>query len=133
MRRQGPGFASFRGSRDTIPLVAETPVPSHLHSDPNDRLVFRRGKLRKREDDEVRMMREALANLTDLPSVKRLLLELGRFYNPVTNAPVLGTATRHDVITRLEAGDPGGARAVLEAHLAEYLKLDDRQAAGPTG
>lgn len=79
------------------------------------------------------MVREALANLTDLPCVKRLLLELGRFYNPVTNAPMLGPATRHDVISRLEAGDPDGARAVLEAHLAEYLKLDDRQAAGPTG
>lgn len=113
--------------------MAEPPVPSHLHSDPDDRLVFRRGKLRKREDDEVRMMREALANLTDVPRVKRLLLELGRFYNPVTNAPVLGAETRRGVVTLLEAGDPDGARAALETHLAEYLKLDDRQAAGPTG
>ena len=128
-----PGFASLGRSRDTIPLVAEPPVPSHLHSDPDDRLVFRRGKLRKREDDEVRMMREALANLTDVPRVKRLLLELGRFYNPVTNAPVLGAETRRGVVTLLEAGDPDGARAALETHLAEYLKLDDRQAAGPTG
>jgi DNA-binding GntR family transcriptional regulator len=108
-------------------------VTNHLHGDPDDRLVFRRGKLRKREDDEVRMMREALAHLTDLPRVKRLLLELGRFYNPVTNAPVLGPATRQAVIGRLEAGDPDGAQAVLEAHLAEYLKLDDRRSAGPTG
>jgi len=37
------------------------------------------------------------------------------------------------VVTLLEAGDPDGARAALETHLAEYLKLDDRQAAGPTG
>ena len=46
--------------------VAEPPVPDHLHEDPNAGLVFRRGKLRKREDDEVRMMREALANLADV-------------------------------------------------------------------
>jgi hypothetical protein len=91
---------------------------------PEGRLVFRRGKLRKREDDEVRMMREALANLADVPRVKRLLLELGRFYNPVTNASVLGPATRHDMIALLESGDSEGARALLEAHLAEYLKLD---------
>ena len=106
--------------------MAEPPVPDHLHEDPNAGLVFRRGKLRKREDDEVKMMREALANLADVPRVKRILLELGRFYNPVTNAPVLGPETFHAVVTRLEAGDADGARAVLEAHLAEYLKLDDR-------
>jgi hypothetical protein len=106
--------------------VAEPPVPDHLHEDPNAGLVFRRGKLRKREDDEVKMMREALANLADVPRVKRILLELGRFYNPVTNATVLGSETFRAVVTRLEAGDADGARAVLEAHLAQYLKLGDR-------
>ena len=107
--------------------------PEHFHGDPDGRLVFRRGKLRKREDDEVRMMREALAHLADLPRVKRLLLELGRFYNPVTNAAVLGQETRRRLVTLLEAGDLDGARGVLEAHLAEYLKVDDQQATGPTG
>ncbi len=106
--------------------MAEPPVPEHLHGDPDDRLVFRRGKLRKREDDEVRMMREALANLADVPRVKHLLQELGRFYNPVTNAPVLGPDVRRRVLTLLEAADLDGAGAVLEAHLAEYLKMDER-------
>ena len=68
---------------------------------PDDGLVFRRGKLRKREDDEVRMMREALESLADVPRVGRLLLELGRFYNPVTNAAVLGPETRHRILTLL--------------------------------
>ncbi len=77
------------------------------------------------------MIREALANLADVPRVKRLLLELGRFYNPVTNAPVLGPEVRRDVIILLEAGDPDGARAALEAQLAEYLKLDNRRPGGP--
>jgi hypothetical protein len=95
--------------------------------DPDDRLVFRRGKLRKREDDEVQMIREALASLADRPRVKRLLLELGRFYNPVTNAPVIGLDVRRRVVTLLEAGDPDGARAVLESELADYLKIDDVQ------
>jgi hypothetical protein len=78
------------------------------------------------------MMREAVADLTDVPKVKRILLELGRFYNPVTNAQVLGPDIRHGALTLLEAGDLDGARAILEAHLEAYLKLDDRQAAGPT-
>lgn len=93
--------------------------------DTSERLVFRRGRLRKREDDEVRMMRDALASLQDLTRVKRLLLELGRFYNPVANGPVIGPDVRRLVIERLEDGDLDGARALLEQQLGEYLKMDD--------
>ena len=101
------------------------PIACCQNGDPQDEgLVFRRGKLRKREDDEVRMMREALANLDDTPRVKRILLELGRFYNPVTDRPVVGLDVRRAVIANLETGDVDAARAVLEAHLAEYLKMD---------
>ena len=100
-------------------------VPEH-HDDPNDRLVFRRGKLRPRENDEVRMMREALAHLDDLTRVKGILLELGRFYNPVTNESVVVPDLRRRVVDLLEAGDAEGARALLEAHLTEYQKMDDR-------
>ena len=113
--------------------MAEAPVPEPHDRDPSDQLVFRRGKLRKREDDEVRMMREALANLADLARVKRVLLELGRFYNPVTNAPVMDAATRRRIVALLEARDAAGAHTVLEAHLADFLKLADPPAAGPTG
>ena len=87
-------------------------------------LVYRRGKLRKREDDEVRMMREALAHLDDPARVKRILLELGRFYNPVTNGPVMDADIRRAVLSRLDASDRDGARAALEAHLAAYLQMD---------
>ena len=72
------------------------------------------------------MMREALEHLDDLPQVKGILLELGRFYNPVTNASVVGPDLRLRVVGLLEAGDAQGARALLEAHLAEYQKMDDR-------
>jgi len=102
-------------------------VPEH-HDDPNDRLVFRRGKLRPRENDEVRMLRDALAHLDDLPRVKGILLELGRFYNPVTNGSVVAPDLRRRVVGLLEAGDDQGARALLEAHLTEYQKMDDRPA-----
>jgi hypothetical protein len=93
-------------------------------ADGQERLVFRRGRLRKREDDEVRMMREALASLDDLARVKGILLELGRFYNPVTNAPVVEPATRRAVLDHLASGDVAGARTLLETHLASYLRMD---------
>ena len=101
------------------------PLSCRREEDAGERLVFRRGRLRKREDDEVRMMREALAHLDDTPRVKRLLLELGRFYNPVLDRPVMPPGTRHAVIERLEAADISAARALLEAQLAEYLKMDE--------
>ena len=91
----------------------------------DERLVFRRGRLRKREDDEVRMMREALANLEDTARVKRVLLELSRFYNPVADGPVVDPDTRHAVIACLDAADLAGARALLEAHLAADLTIDE--------
>ena len=110
--------------------MAGSTVPEH-HGDPNDRLVFRRGKLRPRENDEVRMMRDALADLGDLPRVKGILLELGRFYNPVTDASVVGPDLRRQVVGLLEAGDVDGARALLEGHLGEYQKMDDRPSLRP--
>ena len=107
------------------------PAAGRHDADPTERLVFRRGKLRKREDDEVRMMREALAHLGDTPRVKRVLLELSRFYNPVTDGPVVSPHMRRAIIACLEAADLAGARAALEAHLAEYLKMDEQPLAPP--
>ena len=100
-------------------------VPVEHDDQQADRLVFRRGRLRKREDDEVRMMREALASLDDAPRVKRILVELSRFYNPVADGPVVDPGTRQAVIACLEAADLAGARVLLEAHLAAYLKIDE--------
>lgn len=108
------------------------PPACRAGGDPGERLVFRRGKLRKREDDEVRMMREALANLEDAARVKRILLELSRFYNPVTHSAVMGPETRRAIVERLEAADVSGARALLEAHLAAYLKMDEPRAVAPS-
>ena len=77
------------------------------------------------------MMREALAHLDDLPRVKGILLELGRFYNPVSNTSVVAPDLRRRVVGLLESGDAEGARALLEAHVAEYQKMGERPPADP--
>lgn len=100
-----------------------------LPADAED-LVFRRGKLRKRDDPAVEMLREALANLQDAGRVKRILLELGRLYNPVTNGPIVGLATGHRVVEFLEAGQTEEARGILEEQLSRYTKVD-RPRPGP--
>ncbi len=63
----------------------------------------RRGlKFRKREDHAVELFQEAQANLADRPRVARILLELGRFYNPYIDAPIVDLATRRRIIEHLE-------------------------------
>ena len=95
-------------------------------------LVFRRGKLRPREDDEIRMFREALASLGDIPRVRQILLELGRFYDPVTNGPIVTPSSRRRVIEHLEAGRQEEARRSLEESLTEYTRAAERKPPAPS-
>lgn len=93
----------------------------------SEELVFRRGKLRKRDDPAVDLLREALANVQDTARVKRILLELGRLYNPVTNGPIVELATGRRVIELLEAGREEDARQILDEQLRLYTRVDKRQ------
>jgi hypothetical protein len=86
----------------------------------SDDLVFRRGKLRKRDDPAFELYREALEHLDDLPRVKRALLELGRLYDPVTNGSVLPPAIRRQVLEGLEGGRPEEAGQLLADAFRTY-------------
>jgi len=89
---------------------------------PDDDLVFRRGKLRKRDDPAIDLFREALANPEDLSRVQRILAELARFYDPVRNAPVVDAAVRRAVVEDLHAGRFDRARQRLEEALRTYTR-----------
>lgn len=99
-------------------------------ADPSEELVFRRGKLRKRDDYAVDLFREALALLAEPPGaadrdrLPRILIELGRFYNPVANGPVLDPPGRREVLELVEAGRREDAHRVLEACLRAYSRQD---------
>jgi hypothetical protein len=81
----------------------------------------RRGlRFRKREDHAVELFREARAHLDDVARVRRILLELGRFYNPLADAPIVDAASRRRIVEALEAGRDGEARALLDERLALY-------------
>ncbi|MBI2205618.1 MAG: hypothetical protein HYU41_17365 [Candidatus Rokubacteria bacterium] len=81
----------------------------------------RRGlKFRQRDDHAVELFREALAKLDDPARVARILLELGRFYNPYIDAPIVDPLARRAVLEALERGDPDTARRLVEARLTAY-------------
>jgi hypothetical protein len=93
---------------------------------PEEERRHRRGlKFRKREDYAIELFRQAQASLGDVALVDRLLLQLGRFYNPYVNAPIVDLETRKRIVAMLERGDAEGARSLLDERLALYARIED--------
>jgi hypothetical protein len=92
-------------------------------SDPLGERAYRRrfrDKGNKREDWAVDMLREALTSLDDPARVDRLLFDLGRYYNALTDGPIVDLATRQRIAELLGAGDQAGARDLLMSCLDRY-------------
>jgi hypothetical protein len=103
--------------------VSESDPPGPRDRDDERRL--RRGlKFRKRDDHAVELFREALEKLADVPRVSRILLELGRFYNPYTNEPIVDLPTRKRIVGLLETGDATTAGQILTERLDRYASAD---------
>ncbi len=78
----------------------------------------------KRDDYALDLFREALAYLGDTPRVNAILRELGKLYNPVTDAPIVRLDARRRIIGLLQAGDAAGARAMLDECCRLYAPAD---------
>jgi hypothetical protein len=78
----------------------------------------------KRDDYALDLFREAQAYLHDTPRVNGILRELGKLYNPVTNAPIVDLETRRRIIGLLDAGDVSGARVLLDERCHLYAPVD---------
>jgi hypothetical protein len=89
-------------------------------ADDEERRHRRRLRFRQRDDHAVELLEEARARLDDPARVDRILLELGRFYNPSLNAPIVDLATRRRVLECLERGDRPEADRLLQERLALY-------------
>jgi len=107
--------------------MSPDPSPDERPAGASEDLVFRRGKLRKRDDPAVDLFRDALASLADIPHVKRILLELGRLYNPVTNGPILDLARRRRIVELLEGGATDEVRDLLDRYAGDYTRSGDRR------
>lgn len=83
--------------------------------------ALRRGlRSRRRDDHALDLFRRIEADLSDVRSVDRMLLELGRCYNPLTNGPIVSLATRREIVESLDAGRADEARRLLYECLARY-------------
>jgi hypothetical protein len=92
---------------------------------PRDEEGDRRGlKFRRRDDHAVNLFREAKANLGDVARVDRILLELGRFYDPLAGGAIVDFTTRVKIVEALRAGRAEEAERLLDERLALYTKFD---------
>jgi hypothetical protein len=85
----------------------------------------RRLKFRQRDDHAVELFKEAREHLDDVARVDRILVWLGRFYNPYVDAPIVDPATRRRVLEALERGDADEARGLLDVRLRLYARFED--------
>ena len=79
-----------------------------------------RDKGNKREDWAVDVFREVLGHLDDPSRVDRLLFDLGRYYNPLTDGPIVDVPTRREVAACLGRGAVDEARALVRGCLDRY-------------
>lgn len=84
----------------------------------------------KRDDYALDLFREASAYLDDPPRVNAVLRELGKLYNPVTDAPIVALAARRRIMDCLEAGDQGAARLVLDECCRLYAPVQNDEGTG---
>lgn len=104
--------------------MAEEPRPGG----PEEEADPRRGlKFRRRDDHAINLFREAKANLSDVRRVDRILLELGRLYDPLAGGAIVDLPTRIRIVGALRAGRTEEAASLLDARLALYTSFDSAE------
>jgi hypothetical protein len=79
-------------------------------------------KARKREDHALVLIEKLKENLADLAEVRRILRELGRYYDPVLGGAIMSIGHQRAIVEALEAGRHAEALAVVEQRYELYLK-----------
>jgi len=105
-------------------VPGEEPVSEDNSLDAKYKSLRRGLRSRRRDDHALDLFRRIETNLVDIRAIDRMLLELGRCYNPLTNAPIVDLATRRAIVEALEAGQREEAQALLASCLARYAPPD---------
>ena len=72
-------------------------------------------KARKREDHALVLIRDLLASLDNPAQARRLLLELGRYYDPILGGAIVEVRHQREIMEAIEAGRLGEAEALVQA------------------
>jgi hypothetical protein len=77
---------------------------------------------RKRQDHALLLIEELRSSLDDLVKVRRILLELGRFYDPVMGGAILRIEHGKRIVALVEAGRRAEAEALIQERYELYIK-----------
>lgn len=76
----------------------------------------------KRSDHALALIEDLRGSLDDLARVKRILLELGRYYDPILGGSIMDLPHQKQIVAALEAGRKDDADALIAARYALYIK-----------
>jgi len=79
-------------------------------------------KARKREDHALQLIERLKESLDDLVEVRKILRELGRYYDPVLGGAIMEVANQRAIVEALEAGRRAEALDLVEHRYHLYLK-----------
>jgi hypothetical protein len=79
-------------------------------------------KARKREDHALQLIERLQESLDDLVEVRKILRELGRYYDPVLGGAIMEVANQRAIVEALEAGRRAEALDLIEHRYQLYLK-----------
>src|SRR5438876_9604955 len=83
--------------------------------------ALRRGlRSRRRDDPALDLFRRIETSLSDIGFVDRMLLELSRCYNPLTNGPIVDLVTRRGIVLSMRAARDADAKKLLDECLGPY-------------
>ena len=88
-------------------------------------------KARKREDHALQLIERLKESLDDVIEARKILRELGRYYDPVLGGAIMEVAHQRTIVEALEAGRRAEALALIEQRYELYLK--DRAHLGREG
>jgi len=113
------GIAAALPVTSTMSPDRKAPASSGDAAEPRSGKGFRG---HKRQDHALLLIEELRESLGDLARVRRLLLELGRFYDPVLGGNIMELPHQKQIVAALEAGRTEDARALIDARYALYIK-----------
>jgi hypothetical protein len=79
-------------------------------------------KARKREDHALVLIEELKGSLNDVAKARRILRELGRYYDPVLGGAIMEIAHQRAIAEALETGRVAEALATIEERYRLYIK-----------
>jgi len=79
-------------------------------------------KARKREDHALTLIDRLKESLGDLGEVRRILRELGRYYDPVLGGAIMEVGHQRAIVEALEAGRHAEALTLIQQRYEFYLK-----------